>query len=357
MLWEAFTKSKLNAIVFLWIGFLAITCMAVFSPILILMIRHFYLPQCALTLPLDFIDKSVRTPQNQVTAQQVALVDLTQYKSISNEDYSIDLNLKLPRNDVNRYMGNFAIRGALGDHDWTSSAQSLADKVKTLDSKSIGPDTVERMAILPYKSDFVEMFQRVFFTPYYALGLSTEESTLNINLWANAYRPRTEHPFLMITVPSELWISHAELRLEARLHGLRWLLRAYPVSSLAVGSIFVFSSQLSSAIVILILVYLKFASDTGRSMHPISLKRRAVSHSSSYHPLAQEAQHLQTSSMEKKYPENPPRAFLRMRDPRSDDVSEDMSIEAEGTTIVKSADEDSLSLTDNEIGLLTPQYP
>lgn len=353
MLWEALTKSKLNTIVFLWIVFAAITCMATFSPIIILFIRYCFLPHNALTLPLDFIGKSVRTQHNQVTAQQVALVDLTQHKSLSNEDYSIDLNIRLPRNEINRYMGNFAIRGALGDHDWTSSAQLRAEKVKHFDSKSIGPNTVERMAIIPYRSDLVETVQRVLFTPLYALGLSAEESTLHINLWANANRPRTQHPFLMITVPSELWISHAELRLEVRLHGLRWLLRAYPVSSLVVGSIFLFLAQVSSAILVTIMVYLKFAND----FSPPIVKRQAASFSKNRHPSARKIQDFNTSSSTTKNSENSSRAFLQVRDTNNDETLADISIAAEKATIVKSPDEDILSFTDSEIGLLTPQYP
>jgi len=250
---------------------------AILSVVPILLLRHFLLPEYLLSIPVDFVAKTVRSSTFAPGEPHlVASVDLSTVPDFSGQDYSIDLQLRLPRSQGNLDMGNFVVRGALSSQSW--------NKAKVPDNLDL--NSVERMGLLPYKSPTIEKISRFVYSPLYVLGLVPEESDVEIPLWRTTSRPKTHSPYLLLTLPPDILVSKADLVFEVQLHGLRWLLKTFPIFSTLIGSTAVFLASVVGLGSVALFVYLNLPKPTLRQTGPfsdLSKEKRAASPSANDH--------------------------------------------------------------------------
>lgn len=236
-----------------------LSILAIFSVFPFFFLRHFLLPTDNFRAQVDFVSKNVTSLSGFHGSQQlVSLSELKELDLMSMDNYKIDLELTLPRNDINRELGPFAIKGALGSHSFAHNPDELLH-AKSLKSSKSGTDAeiVERMAMLPYKSDLIEKVDRVSFLGLYVTDFRHEESVIKVTLWNKAYKPKSKHPFLLITIPREVWVSKAEVIFTVRLRGLKYYLKEHPIISFVVISFWSFIFEVCAFTIAAGALYLK----------------------------------------------------------------------------------------------------
>lgn len=241
----------------------ALAIMAALSTVPYFILRYLFLPQESFRVPIDFVSKNVTNPSaTAVQEQLVALAELKEYEHMSKDNYRIDLELTLPRCEANRKHGPFTIKGALGSQGFTRNIHKLLNsrdsEARRAAQERDGVDIVERMAMLPYKSDTVETVARYAFMALYISDFRREESVIRVTLWHKALRPKAKRPHLLITLPKEVWVSDAYINFTVKVRGLKYYLKEYPVSSFLVVSLFSYIAEICAFAVSVGFLYLKF---------------------------------------------------------------------------------------------------
>lgn len=143
--------------------------------------------------------------------------------------YDFELNLQMPDSYVNQNLGMFMIRLRLFD----------------VDEKQLF--TIARPAIYPYKSNYIRIIKLFAHLLFYLFGY-TESYWLNINLidqhvnnidilqFDNVYRIRVE----IETYKSIEIIPPSQLRITARLEGIKYWMYFWPVTTFIVSTTVIF---------------------------------------------------------------------------------------------------------------------
>lgn len=251
-----FTGVKVISV--LWFLLVLVSILAVFSGSIMMMIRYLLVPKTVLTHEIDFIPRSVRElATSSLYKEQIALVDLKNVKNMVNQDYSIEVVLGIPLSPDNRSLKNFKVSGMLANRPWQTSSSARNSEIN--DNTAATYNQVDRMASLPYRSDLVENTRNLLLFPLYLFGILDETQTMSVTLWNNAVTPLKDQSYMLLSLPEELWITSASLRLSANLRGLRWLLEKYPVYTFLFGSATILVVQMVGILAFVLWVYSKLS--------------------------------------------------------------------------------------------------
>ncbi|XP_071657564.1 seipin [Patagioenas fasciata] len=133
--------------------------------------------------------------------------------------YQVSLELELPESPANRALGMFLVSGTA----YGPGGRPIA--------------TAQRAAMLHYRSPLLRALHSLLFSLWLLGGLMEQKQTLRVELF-EGYRedPYVPTERLQLQLQSKrVQIYGAQLRLHARLSGIRYLLYHFPLSSALVG--------------------------------------------------------------------------------------------------------------------------
>lgn len=192
---------------------------------------HEYLPDQVTTVPVHLQYGYELNPYGVVSLDMVNLKDY--------QDYDISVTLNLPRSPANLGRGNFMVALHLLDN----KPPVLFPSIRPLPVP--GPQSVlegrnilytsTRPAIVPYTDPLVSLASRLLFLAYHVFFPTSETTKLVVPMVERLeFRPGTMSPtslVLDVQAGQTLQVYSVFVTITAQLHGLRWFMHTYWITS------------------------------------------------------------------------------------------------------------------------------
>ncbi|CAN6623616.1 hypothetical protein TRVA0_009S02102 [Trichomonascus vanleenenianus] len=252
-------QKSARSLLYMVIGSVAVFLLFVVAPISYILAYKYYIPYNSVRVPLQFDFSVVRTgaydtlrlynsPDATFVVPENLDYELKLKKSI---DYTLSIELDIPRDNYNKEMGNFMVRTT-----WMDDIRPLFNRRKAnrtvshrwpLTSSFRYPDCISdrrvmrrtKPVILPYQSNLMNVFNTVFLYPCYVTGFCKEHSSVRVEMmnWSHrSVRPLPE--FLVVEIDREVHINSAAAEWTVQWRGVRYFMHHYKVTAFLVGSIF-----------------------------------------------------------------------------------------------------------------------
>ncbi|KAF3042464.1 hypothetical protein E8E12_009854 [Didymella heteroderae] len=170
---------------------------------------------------------------------------------VTRQKYDVSVEMRLPRSRTNLGAGNWmldlslrapspsgsSIRNMLGWDDESASATSdSAGHSKAASQSTTLLAHSRRPAILTYRSWPTEHLHRLLRLPLYLSGFGTESETLHVSMLESVYFRDAAPESLRLELRSKtpLEVYNVEVKIVARLEGLRWVMYTYRAGSACV---------------------------------------------------------------------------------------------------------------------------
>ncbi|KAJ4234411.1 hypothetical protein NW759_001403 [Fusarium solani] len=189
-----------------------------------------FLPHEVVTMPVHLQYGSGVNPYG------IASLELPPMKS--QQEYDVSLSLTMPRSNPNVERGNFMISLHMLDSKADFELQAKAGQ-HAAEHGDFGTTNVlfssRRPALFPYVDPFVSLASRVLFLAYHLFAPGSSSSTMMIPLaervWFSKGSMVPKSAYIEVEAGQTIQIYHAALQLTAQLHGLRWLMVHYRIST------------------------------------------------------------------------------------------------------------------------------
>ncbi|KAF3761895.1 hypothetical protein M406DRAFT_295601 [Cryphonectria parasitica EP155] len=190
---------------------------------------HEYLPDQVTTLPVHL--------QYGYEVNPYGLITLADKKFGDYQDYDISVTLNLPNSPANLERGNFMLALHLLDNQPGDSSRvilPMTNPVRVLEGRNI-LYTSTRPAIVPYTDPLVSLASRLLFLAYHVFVPASETTRLVVPMVERLeFRPGTMMPttlVLDVQAGQTLQVYSASVTITAQLHGLRWFMHTWWITS------------------------------------------------------------------------------------------------------------------------------
>jgi len=135
--------------------------------------------------------------------------------------YAVSLILEMPESDVNRHTGMVMINVDLWTHE---------HRVTRKASRAVS-------TVMRYKSPLLQLIETAVYFPFYVLGFMEQKQVLEVELFSNIIDdPYNPIQGAHIEVQNkELIVYKSEIKIEAKLSGIRYMMYHFPITTGGVG--------------------------------------------------------------------------------------------------------------------------